>query len=269
VIDSIQHDVNQDAQVPLVEQGTDPAPVRQAVQALGDLLHHHPNGQGNEASLPERHDLIQSLWRQLTSANLTPRSDAERESLAAAVQMIRTVYPGVLDGFADGLSLDPLKLVETETRTGILVRETIEGDTRTQTYEDQEREKTTFVYGNEITYSDWRMTRTWEEKQTRSTQTESQTVLVREGREHTGEWVVAYPGDDTGRTESCPVFWNVQVWELKERTITVDFDGTVTDSGWLALRQWPTYGPKLYKHPWWDGPNDSRPYRPGEGCSVQ
>jgi hypothetical protein len=126
---------------------------QEVVRKLGDLLRPQQNGQGNEANLAQRHDLIQRLWNQLTSANLAPRSDAEREYLAATAQMIRTMYPGALADFADGLNLNPIKRVEKGTRFRLLVSDRITGDTRIRRYEDQEREKTTFMYGNEIKYS--------------------------------------------------------------------------------------------------------------------
>jgi hypothetical protein len=44
--------------------------------------------------------------------------------------------------------------VEKETRTNCLANTRIEGNTRIQTYEDQERERRTGYDGHTITYSD-------------------------------------------------------------------------------------------------------------------
>jgi hypothetical protein len=85
---------------------------------------------------------------------------------------------------------------EKETQQGVLIDTQVNGDERTQTFADLEREKRTSYDGGTITYSDWTPTRTWEVKATRSVVKEIvKNELVSERREQRGHWERRWSGD--------------------------------------------------------------------------
>jgi hypothetical protein len=158
-----------------------------------------------------------------------------------------------LHGFVCGLSALPTQRViapnvqflriEKETRTNYLANTRIEGNTRIQTYEDQERERRTGYDGHTITYSDWTAIRTWEKRQTQSSRTETQIVCVNENRQTIfqtekcgGRRYVLFGPCDTQQVQ-CGETVTKQMQE-KSRQIITDFDGNISYGNWKVIREW-------------------------------
>jgi hypothetical protein len=159
----------------------------------------------------------------------------------------------LLHGFVCGLPALPTRKVvvpnvtylkvEMQTQRNILADVRTFGDTRIQTYENREREKRTGYDGHTITYSDWKVTRTWQNRQTRSSRTETRTVCVRENREPIFE-TEKYGGRRYGlcgprKTRQVQCGEKVTRYMQEEaREVYTDFDGRISYSDWRVIRQW-------------------------------
>jgi hypothetical protein len=133
--------------------------------------------------------------------------------------------------------------VEKETRQNILVKTQIVGDTRIQSYEDEERDKMIGYDGVTITYSEWKGIRKWENRQTRSTRTETTTKCVNESQrtiyrtEHCGGRRFGICGPRGTREVPCGVIVTRQMQDLS-RQVSTDFDGHVSYGEWRIVRNW-------------------------------
>jgi hypothetical protein len=159
----------------------------------------------------------------------------------------------LLHGFVCGLSPLPTQKVvipnveylkvEKETRKNILVNDRIDGDTRILTYEDQEREKRTGYDGSTVTYSEWKRIRTWNQRQTRSSRTEKETICVSENRqpifqsEKYGGRHYVVCGPRKSHQVQCGETVTRKMQE-RERKIFTDFNGTISYGDWQVIREW-------------------------------
>jgi hypothetical protein len=133
--------------------------------------------------------------------------------------------------------------VEKQTRRHILAKVEIQGNTRIQTYEDQERDKRTGYDGHTITFSEWKAIRTWQNRQSRSSRTETETNCVSEHREPIfrtekyGSRRYGFCGPRSTRQVKCgeTVTRNM---EERSRNIYRDFDGNISYGDWKVIRQW-------------------------------
>jgi predicted GTPase len=133
--------------------------------------------------------------------------------------------------------------IEKQTRNNILAATRYEGNTRIQQYEDQEREKRTGYDGRTITYSDWTAIRTWENRQSRSSRTETRTKCVNETRtpifrtERYGGRRYGFCGPRSTRQVQCGE--NVRrTMQEQEREVNTDYDGSVSYGDWQVVREW-------------------------------
>jgi hypothetical protein len=133
--------------------------------------------------------------------------------------------------------------IEKESRQSILANTRIDGDTRIQTYEDQEREKRTAYDGVTITYSDWKATRTWEDRKTRTRRTETKNECSNETRtpvfktEHDDNRRYVVFGPRSSYQVKCGETVTRHMRQMSREVVT-DFDGQVSHGDWRIIRTW-------------------------------
>jgi hypothetical protein len=133
--------------------------------------------------------------------------------------------------------------VEKETRKNIHAGTRYEGNTRIQRYEDQEREKRTGYDGRTITYSEWKATRSWENRQTQSSRTETKTECASVTRtpifrtEKCGGRRYGICGPRGTRQVQCGENVTRTMQELA-RDVRTDYDGHISYGDWRVVREW-------------------------------
>jgi hypothetical protein len=147
------------------------------------------------------------------------------------------------------VSISPVNIqfwrVTIVRRNGVLVDTRFSGRTRTQMYEDQERERRIGYDGRTITYSNWRATQRWDVVKSSSVQTETRTTCISENRRpvfrlepcgHRRWFGIVGPRD--GRRQVRDHDEVTHTYQTKEREIETDFDGEVTYGEWRVVRTW-------------------------------
>jgi hypothetical protein len=136
--------------------------------------------------------------------------------------------------------------VEIETRKNILTTTRIEGDTRIQIFEDQERKKNFGCDGKTISYGPWIATSSREEKQTRSTKietkiecTESRTEAIMTEKRPFGFSVFGLVKIGGGKPHfECIGNRTIRHMEKLARNVTIGYDGEVSLGNWTVESQW-------------------------------
>jgi hypothetical protein len=133
--------------------------------------------------------------------------------------------------------------IEKETRQNQLVNTRITGETRIQTYEDQEREKRTGFDGRTITYSEWKAIRTREKQDKSSVRTETKTECANETRDpiirriSCGGRRYLFAGPRGHADVHVGETVTRQMQEL-QRKVHTDFDGHISYDDWQVVRNW-------------------------------
>jgi hypothetical protein len=158
---------------------------------------------------------------------------------------------GLFHGFVCGLDALPTQKVvapnvtylkvEKETRKGILANTRIDGDTRIQKFEDQERQKRTGYDGITITFSEWKATRSWEDRKTRTRRTEKKVECATETHtaqfrtEEFGGRRYIIVGPRSIPRVQCP---DDRMMLEMIREVIPGFDGEARYGDWRVVRTW-------------------------------
>jgi hypothetical protein len=167
--------------------------------------------------------------------------DAETKQQYAKFQEFVSKLPALQTEKVVVPNVEYLK-VEKERRANILVNTRIEGDTRIQSYEHQEREKRTGYDGVTITYSDWTATLQWEARRTQTSRTERKTECAYQSRSPIYRWE---EGKRRYGVAGPRPRWQVQCGETVTRTmrelvrvVRKDFEGVESFGAWGIAREW-------------------------------
>jgi GTPase SAR1 family protein len=144
-------------------------------------------------------------------------------------QQLVTPYPG------------PWRIAK-QKKAFVLVNKQDSGDTRTLTYENQEREKRTTYDGYVDTFTEWKGAASWTQVQKKGTKTETKTECLCEQRKANRHIQLGPRPYLFGLIGECPVLevddgdTVVRKMAVMERTASTDFDGNVSYSDWAIVR---------------------------------